>query len=55
MLELPPKSKYPYDRFINHKNNHLPVIFDQSLSLQKMDIEEKTPYQMLISGQIFQN
>ena len=53
MLELPPKSKYPYDRFITYKNKQLPVLLDQSLSLHKMDIEEKTPYQMLISGQIF--
>lgn len=55
MLESQPKTKFTTDRFISVKNKNLPCFQTDHRPVEKMESEDKTPYEMLISGDIFQS
>lgn len=55
MLESQPKTKFSQDRFISAKPKLPFPVHSEYMQPEKMDAEEKTPYEMLISGEIFHN
>lgn len=55
MLEAPSKNRFSQDRFIYSKNNVITSYSSELPTFETMETEEKSPYEMLISGQIFSN